>query len=364
MTLRDQQKRRKYEIGGDEEVLKYRGPKFEDPLRDPFEMRLSSSRLDMKLHFGFREGEERKTPNMGTQFPVTLEMVNTGANLTIFIERNVLCPVCNGTGAHTPQDLRTCPLCHGHKHTVEEHAFHDGFEQAVVHQCPLCDGYGKIAKKPCSHCGGARVVPEKTEKKFTLERGTPDGHQYTFKGEAEQVPDAIAGDVIIQVTNEEHEVFKRDEADLLWSTNITLMEALIGFNRSVRSLDGRLIEFEKRNVTKIGDVFLVAEEGLPVFGNANKRGNLVVSFSIVFPKNVDEKRRQALKQRKKDKAAAARAAADEEADDDDDEPVAAGTNSSADADAEDDDESDSKEGEAASASAEAGAAEEKETDAA
>ena len=26
-------------------------------------------------------------------------------------------------------------------------------------RCPLCDGYGKIAKKPCSHCGGARVVP-------------------------------------------------------------------------------------------------------------------------------------------------------------------------------------------------------------
>ncbi len=121
-----------------------------------------------------------------------------------------------------------------------------------------------------------------------------------------------------------------------------------------------------------------------------QRGNLVVSFSIVFPKNVDEKRRQgpqrtfligrarparryarlvrrvaaALKQRKKDKAAAARAAADEEDDDDDEEPVAAGTNLSADADAEDDDESDSKEGEAASASAEAGAAEEKETDAA
>lgn len=310
MLFRDRSKRRKYEIGGDTEVQKHTGPKFEDPLRDPFELRLNSERLDFRMHFGFREGEERKTPNMGTQFPVTLEMVNTGANLTIFIERNVLCPVCNGTGAATPADLRTCPLCHGEKSVTDEHSFSNAITQAVVHKCHVCDGFGSIARHQCSHCGGQRVVPEKTEKKFTLEPGTPDGYQYTFKGEAEQVPDAIAGDVIIQVTNEEHPVFERDEANLLWSTNITLMEALIGFNRSVRSLDGRLIEFEKRNVTKPGDVFLVAEEGLPVFGNANKRGDLVVSFNIQFPDKVDEKRRKALRKKRQDTAARRKAASE------------------------------------------------------
>ena len=62
----------------------------------------------------------------------------------------------------------------------------------------------------------------------------------------------IAGDVILHVYSEEHDDFEREGADLVTHQNISLMEALLGFKREIKHLDGRMIEIERNKVTEPG----------------------------------------------------------------------------------------------------------------
>lgn len=58
----------------------------------------------------------------------------------------------------------------------------------------------------------------------------PDRHPIMCHGEGDEAPGYMAGDVILVVNIQPHEVFERKGADLYMKKKITLLEALTGFN--------------------------------------------------------------------------------------------------------------------------------------
>lgn len=68
-----------------------------------------------------------------------------------------------------------------------------------------------------------------------------DGQRITFNGEGDQEPGLEPGDVIIVLDLKEHPVFKRQEDNLIMKLKIKLVEALCGFNKTVRTLDDRTL---------------------------------------------------------------------------------------------------------------------------
>ena len=88
-----------------------------------------------------------------------------------------------------------------------------------------------------------------------LDKGCPDGHRYTFKGESDEVPDVDPGDVIVEITVEKHKKFTRKGANLVYTTDITLIEALGGFEMTIDHLDKRNILIK----TKPGEIIKPAE---------------------------------------------------------------------------------------------------------
>ena len=69
--------------------------------------------------------------------------------------------------------------------------------------------------------------------------GMKDGQQIRFSGEGDQTPGLEAGDVVIVLDEKEHNVFRRRGIDLLMQLEISLTEALCGFQRSIQTLDDR-----------------------------------------------------------------------------------------------------------------------------
>jgi len=69
--------------------------------------------------------------------------------------------------------------------------------------------------------------------------GMKDGQQIRFTGEGDQSPGLDAGDVVIVLDEKEHNVFRRRGIDLLMQLEISLTEALCGFQRSIQTLDNR-----------------------------------------------------------------------------------------------------------------------------
>ena len=63
-------------------------------------------------------------------------------------------------------------------------------------------------------------------------------------------PDTVTGDIVFVLQQKEHPRFKRKGEDLFMDHNLTLTEALCGFQTSVLHLDGRTL-LVKSNVGEI-----------------------------------------------------------------------------------------------------------------
>lgn len=102
------------------------------------------------------------------------------------------------------------------------------------------------------------------------------------------MPGTIAGDIVIQLSAKQHDVFTRKGADLICKMDITLSEALCGFTKTITHLDGRILKIEKAPgaCTKQDSVQMIRDEGMPHHGNPFTKGRLFIKFFIEFPRTL------------------------------------------------------------------------------
>lgn len=152
-------------------------------------------------------------------------------------------------------------------------------------------------KNKCKTCNGKKVVKEKKVIEANIDKGTPNGYQYTFHGEADEYPGMEPGDVVIVAQEQPHKKFKRKGADLLIEKQITLLEALTGVDFVITHLDGNKIRIKNDpgEVIKPDDLKTVIGKGLPFHKKAYETGNLYIIFKVSFPDKLQLKQVEALK---------------------------------------------------------------------
>lgn len=106
--------------------------------------------------------------------------------------------------------------------------------------------------------------------------------------EADEYPDAIPGDMVFMVTTDPHPVFERQGDNLYTKQHITLIEALTGFEKTIKQLDGSDIKLERSGVTQYGFVQTIKGAGMPHYDNPSQHGDLFVEYQVVFPTHIDE----------------------------------------------------------------------------
>ena len=74
-----------------------------------------------------------------------------------------------------------------------------------------------------------------------IQKGAPNSHKVVLSEKADEVPGMAAGDVIFEIQEGAHELFKRKGADLYITKRISLVEALCGFEFEIEHLDGRTL---------------------------------------------------------------------------------------------------------------------------
>lgn len=95
----------------------------------------------------------------------------------------------------------------------------------------------------------------------------------------------------------EHPVFKRKGDDLHITQNLTLRQALLGFEIEKTHLDGHKFELKKSRgqVTQPGEKMKIKEEGMPKYGMSSENGDLIVTFEVSLPEKLDEGQKALLK---------------------------------------------------------------------
>ena len=104
--------------------------------------------------------------------------------------------------------------------------------------------------------------------------------------EADQEPNQEPGDIIFHIKEKDHDTFIRAGADLSADLNISLVEALTGFDRVVlKHLDGRGIRLKndpKRKILRPEQIVKVRGEGMPI-KKSEAKGDLYLCVKIKFP---------------------------------------------------------------------------------
>ncbi len=273
-VLSDPEKRETYNRGG-EEAVKLQEQRGNTPAHDPFS-------IFEAFGFGGMGGrgrhQEARTPNVQVPLSVTLQQLYLGEVLDVKYARQVLCVEASSC----QKDDRECSGP-GVRMRVQQLA--PGFMQQVQVHDANCVAQGKSWKSNCKACPKGMTEEEEIELTVDIKAGMIDGDTIKFDQIADEAPGHIAGDLIFVVQQQRHEYFTRQGDDLYISIEISLLDSLVGFRKTVKHLDGHDVQIEKDNVSYCSEVVVIKGEGMPKRGSKNaSKGNLHVTLLINFPK--------------------------------------------------------------------------------
>lgn len=243
---------------------------------------------------GNQKQQKPKGPTLNLQLDVTLEDLYNGATVEVEVVNQHICSHCRGTGADSRDDISKCNQCGGQGMIIQRQQIAPGFVQQVQRPCPKCGGKGRIITKQCHVCHGKRVERGITHLAIHVEKGMADGHKITFPRAGDQRPDTTAGDVVYTLVTVPHKVFERKGIHLYTRITLTLREALLGFSRTIRHLDGDDVLVERSAVTQPGQVIVIADKGMPQHQYEGEYGNLYVEMQVVLPPTLDDATREGL----------------------------------------------------------------------
>eukprot|EP00287_Rhodomonas_sp_CCMP768_P021188 CAMPEP_0202811920 /NCGR_PEP_ID=MMETSP1389-20130828/3653_1 /ASSEMBLY_ACC=CAM_ASM_000865 /TAXON_ID=302021 /ORGANISM="Rhodomonas sp., Strain CCMP768" /LENGTH=367 /DNA_ID=CAMNT_0049483165 /DNA_START=41 /DNA_END=1140 /DNA_ORIENTATION=+ len=260
--LSDPEKRQLYDRYG-EEGLEQGGGMGGSSADDIFSMFFGGGRgRGQQKKGGLRQGED-----VVHQITVTLEDFYNGKTKKLAINRQV--PVDPDA---KPQ---VCPGCDGNGVRMLTRQIGPGMIQQMQAKCQECGGMGHNTK----------MKQERSVLECNIEKGMQHGQKVVLRGEADQLPGTVPGDVVFVLACQKHERFMRKGDDLLVEHKISLVEALCGAAITIKHLDGRtlLAKTKPGEVVKPGHIKTIDEEGMPMHKNPFVKGKLYVRFDIEFP---------------------------------------------------------------------------------
>ncbi|KAK4758192.1 hypothetical protein SAY87_019493 [Trapa incisa] len=244
-----------------------------------------------------RGRRQRRGEDVVHPLKVSLEDLYLGTTKKLSLSRNVICSKCSGKGSKSGASMK-CPGCQGTGMKVTIRHLGPSMIQQMQHPCNDCRGTGEMIneKDRCPQCKGEKVVPEKKVLEVYAEKGMQNGQKITFPGEADEAPDTVTGDIVFVLQQKEHPKFKRKGEDLFVEHNLSLTEALCGFQFVLTHLDGRqlLIKSNPGEVIKPDSYKAIDDEGMPIYRRNFMKGKLYIHFLVEFPDSLSPEHVSAL----------------------------------------------------------------------
>ncbi|KAG6575786.1 DnaJ protein ERDJ3B, partial [Cucurbita argyrosperma subsp. sororia] len=208
--------------------------------------------------------EEEKIPkgdDVVVELDASLEDLYMGGSLKVWREKNVLKPA---------PGKRRC--------NCRNEVYHKQIGPGM---------YQQMTEQVCEQCPNVKFEREGYFVTVDIEKGMQDGQEVTFYEDGEPMIDGEAGDLRFRIRTAPHDIFKREGNDLHATITITLVQALVGFEKSLKHLDEHLVEIGTKGITKPKEVRKFKGEGMPLHFST-KKGDLYVTFEVLFPTSLTE----------------------------------------------------------------------------
>lgn len=263
------------------------GAGFGDAFGDIFENLFGGGRGGRGGQGGHTAQAERGA-DLRFRMSLTLEEAVHGVTRTISVPTLAKCKPCEGSGAKPGTSKVTCSTCQGHGAVRMQQGFF-----SVQQTCPDCHGSGQMIKDPCKSCYGQGRVQETKQLNVKIPAGVDTGDRIRLAGEGEAGErGAPAGDLYVEVTVKEHEIFKRDGADLHCQVPLSFVMACLGGEIEIPTLTGK-VKLKIPAETQTGKILRVRGHGIkPLRGGA--MGDLLCHVMIETPVNLNSEQKSHL----------------------------------------------------------------------
>ncbi|XP_039021279.1 dnaJ protein ERDJ3B-like [Hibiscus syriacus] len=215
---------------------------------------------------GKMEEEERilKGDDVIVELKATLEDMYMGGTLKVWREKNILKPA---------PGKRRCNC----RNEVHHRQIGPGMFQQMTEQV-------------CEQCQNVKYEREGYNLTVDIEKGMQDGQEVVFYEDGEPIIDGEPGDLKFLIRTAPHNRFRREGNDLHTTVTITLVQALVGFEKTIKHLDDHSVDIGSKGITKPMEVRQFKGEGMPLH-LSKKKGNLYVTHDVLFPTSltVDQK---------------------------------------------------------------------------
>ena len=233
-------------------------------------------------------GKERGA-DLRYNLEITLEEAYTGKNATIKLPTSVICEGCAGTGAKAGSKPTTCKTCAGHGRVRAQQGFF-----AIERTCPTCGGRGQTIDNPCDRCSGSGRLTRERTLSVNIPAGVEDGTRIRLSGEGEAgLRGGASGDLYIFLSIKPHPFFQRDGADLYCRVPISMVQAALGGEFAIRTLDGSDAKVRVPEGAQSGHQMRLRGKGMPVL-RARDYGDLYIQANVETPQNLTRRQRELL----------------------------------------------------------------------
>ncbi|WP_338984150.1 DnaJ domain-containing protein [Spiroplasma endosymbiont of Othius punctulatus] len=230
------------------------------------------------------------------EITLTLKELIHGVTKTFDSKIDIECDDCNGVGATSKADIKTCNVCNGTGQVV-------GFKQMgpmrfqTQQPCSNCAATGKVISNPCKKCKGQGNLKAKTKIDIPIPKGMMPGQQIKFSnignaGKNGGQKGHIFADINVSMPRDV-EILRN--YDLKMRYDINYLDVIFGAKRSFNFV-GEKIQVEIPKGIKNDQVIKIRNKGLYKSTNSSVRADLNLIVNIVIPNNISNIEKSLLKE--------------------------------------------------------------------
>ena len=223
---------------------------------------------------------------------LTLEDAVRGTNPKIKIPTLVECMECLGSGAKKGTTPISCVQCGGMGQVTARQGFF-----SIQQACPRCRGTGKMISDPCGKCRGQGRVEEQKTLSVKVPGGVDTGNRIRLTGQGEAGANGgPAGDLYVEIHVRDHQIFTREEEHLYCEVPISFVDAALGGELEVPTLDGK-VNLKIPKETQTGKLFRLRGKGVDVSKiRGGGIGDLYCRVTVETPVKLSKRQKELLQE--------------------------------------------------------------------
>jgi len=226
-----------------------------------------------------------------TDIEITFEQAVFGTEVDLRLSMEDTCEHCKGSRTEPGYELKTCDNCKGTGQVTNVmRTVFGNIQQAAP--CPVCKARGKIPEKECTICKGHGTKRKTQTIGLKVPAGIDDGAVIRLREHGEAIADGSKGDLYVNIKVKPHKKFTREGDLILSSEHISMVEAALGTEIEVNTVDGP-VTMKVPAGTQSGTDFKLSGHGVPHL-NKSSRGAHIVTIRVDTPTKLSLEQKEIL----------------------------------------------------------------------